>query len=160
MHPLARSALFTLVGPGTVAVLVPYIILTGFPPLFLLALGPFRYLGISLLLVGIGIYATTVGLFAVAGGTPAPIDEPASLVSVGLYQLVRNPMYVGILSIIFGEALFFESGLLAVYGIVVWLLFHVFIVAYEEPHLRKKFGTDYEHYVESTPRWFPRLPRQ
>ncbi|WP_332899827.1 methyltransferase family protein [Haladaptatus sp. CMSO5] len=159
MHPLARSALFTLIGPGTVTVLVPYILLTGFPSMFVLPLGPFRYLGITLFLIGIGIYTTTVALFAAAGGTPAPSDEPQSLVSAGLYGVVRNPMYVGVLSIVFGEALFFQSGLLMVYGALIWLLFHAFIISYEEPHLREKFGEEYDRYSTETPRWFPRLRR-
>ena len=83
--------------------------------------------------------------FALFGrGTPAPIDAPKRLVTRGMYRLVRNPMYVGVLTIILGWAVLFKAAGLAVYAAVVGLCFHLFIVLYEEPHLRRVFGTQYD----------------
>jgi protein-S-isoprenylcysteine O-methyltransferase Ste14 len=96
--------------------------------------------------------------FAVSGrGTLAPVDPPRKLVRVGLYRYVRNPMYVAVLTALFGEVLFFESGTLAIYAGFVWLMFHSFVLLYEEPRLRELFGADYEAYRALVPRWIPRL---
>jgi protein-S-isoprenylcysteine O-methyltransferase Ste14 len=41
--------------------------------------------------------------------------------------------------------------------LVVWLAFHLFVLAYEEPTLRRTFGPEYEKFCASVPRWIPRL---
>jgi protein-S-isoprenylcysteine O-methyltransferase Ste14 len=90
-------------------------------------------------------------------GTPAPIAPPKNLVIKGLYKHVRNPQYVGILAILFGEALVFQSATLLVYATPVFLIFHTAIVYYEEPTLRRKFGESYRLYCDTVPRWIPRV---
>ena len=70
-------------------------------------------------------------------GTPAPIAPPSiwsSLVISGLYRHVRNPMYVAVLLMIFGQGLLFGSVYLLEYGVIVWLGFFAFVILYEEPH--------------------------
>jgi len=55
-----------------------------------------------------------------------------------------------------GAALFCQSfALLGYFGVVV-LVTHVFVVAYEEPMLRRTFAKDYEAYCENTRRWWPK----
>jgi protein-S-isoprenylcysteine O-methyltransferase Ste14 len=96
--------------------------------------------------------------FAVVGlGTPAPIDPPKSLVVSGLYRFVRNPMYVGVALVLFSEALLFSSPRLLDYALLVGTGFFLFVIAYEEPTLRKKFGASYQTYCRAVPRWIPRL---
>ena len=73
----------------------------------------------------------------------------------GLYQYTRNPMYVGVLSVISGWALLFQSSTLAVYAMCIAASFHLFVLLYEEPHLRKVFGPSYEHYCSQVDRWLP-----
>ena len=92
-------------------------------------------------------------------GTPAPIAPPKRLVVVGFYRYVRNPMYVGFatgwigLWIVFGHA-----NLRVIAGVVaVALAVHLFVVFYEEPTLRRKFGAEYEEYCRNVRRWWPRL---
>jgi protein-S-isoprenylcysteine O-methyltransferase Ste14 len=87
---------------------------------------------------------------------PCPIDPPKELVVKGLYRYVRNPMYVGILLIIIGEAIFFEGGLLALYTLVVFLVTHTFVILYEEPTLQRLFGESYKWYRREVGRWLPR----
>ena len=109
---------------------------------------------------GAAIYAWCVWDFAMTGrGTPAPIDAPKKLVVRGTYRYMRNPMYVGGLSIIFGWAVFFQAPILALYGMFVGACFHSFIVFYEEPHLAREFGTSYSEYRSHVGRWLPRPPR-
>jgi protein-S-isoprenylcysteine O-methyltransferase Ste14 len=119
---------------------------------------PLGLAGIPLILAGAAVLIDCVVKFAVTGkGTLAPIDPPKKLVTGGLYRFVRNPMYVGGLLVLFGQALFFRSSSLLLYALAWWLVVHLFIVLYEEPHLRSVFGTDYENYRTAVPRWIPRF---
>src|SRR5215470_2203155 len=92
-------------------------------------------------------------------GTPAPVAPPTRLVVVGFYRYVRNPMYVGFaagwigLWIVFGHP---DPRLIAAVSAAA-LGVHLFVVFYEEPTLRKKFGAEYEDYCRHVRRWWPRL---
>jgi protein-S-isoprenylcysteine O-methyltransferase Ste14 len=92
-------------------------------------------------------------------GTPAPMAPPQRLVVVGFYRCVRNPMYLGFaagwigLWVIFGHA---NPAVIAVV-LAVALGIHLFVVFYEEPTLRGKFGPDYEAYCQNVNRWWPRM---
>ena len=76
---------------------------------------------------------------------------------VRLHRYVRNPMYVAVTSLIFGQGLLLGSVALLEYGLVVWLGFFAFVLLYEEPALRGKFGKEYEDYCARVPRWIPRF---
>jgi protein-S-isoprenylcysteine O-methyltransferase Ste14 len=82
------------------------------------------------------------------------------MVARGLYRIVRNPMYVGVSLVLLGEALFFASSTLFIYGLLVLLGFHLRVIWYEEPTLRKKFGENYSGYCRKVPRWIPHWPRR
>jgi protein-S-isoprenylcysteine O-methyltransferase Ste14 len=153
---LIRNLLFTVLVPGTVGVTVPWL-LAGDGPL---ASGALLVLAGALLAAGGGLYAWTVWDFATYGrGTPAPIDAPRRLVVRGLYRWTRNPMYVGVLSVILGHAALLRAWELVAYAAAVALAFHLFVVLYEEPHLRRVFGAGYEAYCARVPRWLPRPGR-
>jgi protein-S-isoprenylcysteine O-methyltransferase Ste14 len=154
-----RSLLFTIVMPGTVAGYLPWAILRSGGAT--LAADPLRRaLGAAILAIGLAIYVWCVADFALAGrGTPAPIDPPRELVVRGLYRFARNPMYVGVLAVIAGQAALFASLPLALYAIVVLACFHLFVIGYEEPTLRRSFDGAYERYCAAVPRWLPR-PRR
>jgi protein-S-isoprenylcysteine O-methyltransferase Ste14 len=119
--------------------------------------------GWLLVAAGMLTYALCLIRFLAAGGTPAIYfarhlrlligEEPAGLVSGGPYRFSRNPMYVGVLLVIFGQAAVFASPRLAAYGCVVFLFFHLTVVLLEEPHLRATRGRSYEIYCGSVPRW-------
>src|SRR3979490_1778991 len=91
-------------------------------------------------------------------GTPAPIAPTRNLVVTGLYRYVRNPIYVAVVAIILGQAVLMGDWRLIVYGALLWLAFHVFVVAYEEPTLERTFGREYEAFRAAVPRWIPRMP--
>jgi len=154
-----KTSIFTLLVPGTVAVFVPYLLVRADMGVFRWSLSAAHFVGGLLMLCGASLGLWCAGLFAVVGkGTPAPIDPPKDLVAVGAYRVVRNPMYVGIASVLFGEALFFHSATLAVYALAVTTGFHLFVVLYEEPALRKQFGKSYEDYCLIVSRWLPKIP--
>ena len=110
--------------------------------------------------LGFGVAMRCVWDFGWTGrGTPAPVVPPKRLVVVGFYRYVRNPMYVGFfvgwagLWVVFGRA-----NALAIGAVCAALLGTVlFVLLYEEPTLRRKFGADYEEYCRNVRRWVPRL---
>jgi protein-S-isoprenylcysteine O-methyltransferase Ste14 len=148
---------FTIVMSGTVVAVLPYAILAlqghfPWPEPGVLFFAGFLPLG-----SGLVFYARCAWDFAAAGrGTPAPIDPPKELVVRGLYRYSRNPMYVGVLQVLLGEVLIFHSMRLLVYAVVVASGFHLFVLLYEEPTLRRKFGTAYDDYCARVPRWLGR----
>jgi protein-S-isoprenylcysteine O-methyltransferase Ste14 len=155
LGPLIKTAIFTVLVPGTVGVWIPYRLLARADRGFW-DLGALRYLGLLPLGLGAAIYFWCAWDFAVAGqGTPAPIDPPKDLVARGLYRWTRNPMYVGVLAVVLGQAVLFEAPILAGYAALVFILFHLFVVLYEEPMLSSKFGEAYDRYRASVPRWLP-----
>jgi protein-S-isoprenylcysteine O-methyltransferase Ste14 len=152
-----RSLVFTFLVPGTVGGYLPYAILRGSGATLAESTG-LLVLGVIGLVAGLAIYGWCVTDFALAGhGTPAPIDPPTELVVRGLYRFARNPMYVGVLTVIAGQAALFASYRLALYAIVVFAVFNLFVIGYEEPVLRRSFDGAYERYCATVPRWLPRL---
>jgi protein-S-isoprenylcysteine O-methyltransferase Ste14 len=119
-----------------------------------------RLLGLAPLLVGAIIGLRCVFDFAWTGrGTPAPIDPPRQLVVSGFYRYVRNPMYVGFgLALISAWIVVGELRWLAlICAVVLAAGIHLFVMFYEEPTLRRKFGADYDDFCRNVPRWIPRL---
>jgi protein-S-isoprenylcysteine O-methyltransferase Ste14 len=147
---LLKNLLFTLVMPGTVAVYLPRWLARGESA----ATGPVRWLGAIAIAIGACIYGWCLWDFATFGrGTPAPIDAPKKLVVRGLYRYTRNPMYVGVLTVILGWAVLYRSGALLIYAAVVASAFRTFVVLYEEPHLEGLFGDEYAQYKRRVGRW-------
>jgi protein-S-isoprenylcysteine O-methyltransferase Ste14 len=118
------------------------------------------FIGAIPLIAGAATLLWCVRDFYVAGkGTLAPWDPPKHLVTVGLYQFTRNPMYVGILLLLIGWSLLAASWLLAGYTAFMAIAFHLRVVLYEEPRLKQQFGAEWPGYVGRVPRWLARLPR-
>jgi protein-S-isoprenylcysteine O-methyltransferase Ste14 len=149
-----KNLLFTLIVPGTVGIYLPLMLRRGRPA----ATGPAFAIAIVLFAAGGLIYAWCVYDFASFGrGTPLPLDAPKKLVRRGLYRYSRNPMYLGVLTVILGWAVLYRSASVAAYALVVALWFHSFVVLYEERRLRELFGREYERYCAEVPRWLFRL---
>ncbi len=153
-----KTLIFSILVPGTVAGVVPWLLLQGSAGAVLLLPSIWMF-GLLPLLPGVGLYLWCAGAFTFIGkGTPAPIDAPKVLVIQGPYHWVRNPMYIAVLSVVIGEAILFRSFLLAGYALLVGLVVHAFVVFVEEPSLRLQFGESYETYLHTVPRWVPRFP--
>jgi protein-S-isoprenylcysteine O-methyltransferase Ste14 len=153
---IVKTLVFTIVVPGTVAVYIPQTLKGSRVSLPV----PFPWIGVALIGCGAAIYLWCAWDFAVKGlGTPAPIDAPRVLVVNGLYRFSRNPMYAGVFTAIEGQALYYGSGHIAVYGCVMLTIAYVFVVLYEEPTLRRLFGNQYDEYCRRVPRWLIRFRR-
>jgi protein-S-isoprenylcysteine O-methyltransferase Ste14 len=150
------SIVFFVLAPGGAVGLVPWW-LTGWrirQPLP----GGLQVLGGVLLVGGLGVLVHAFARFVVEGrGTPAPVAPPERLVVGGLYRYVRNPMYLGVLAAIVGQALILGQVVLLAYAALVWAAFAAFVYAYEEPTLAARYGAEYDAYRRSVPAWWPRL---
>jgi protein-S-isoprenylcysteine O-methyltransferase Ste14 len=115
-------------------------------------------LGIIVMLVG-GILAfTCIGIFVVTGrGTPAIFDAPRVFVAMGPYRYVRNPMYIGGWLVLSGFGLCQRSVSILLFGGLCLVLVHLFVVFFEEPGLRRRFGATYANYCTSVSRWIPKV---
>lgn len=157
-----KATLFTILVPGTAAGFLPYIISSRWPDR--LDLGIVHSLGYLLIAVGILLYGACALLFLTEGsGTPTiwftrPLrtvlgEEPRTLVVNGMYQRSRNPMYLGVTAIAFGEALSSGNVTLFCYTATLLMFFHSIVVLVEEPHLKARDGERYALYCSKVPRW-------
>ena len=154
------SLAFLILAPGVVAGLIPWLI-TGWQPLPQTdGLDALRWTGLILIAAGLAIVLEAFARFAWEGlGTPAPVAPTRTLVVSGFYRFVRNPMYVAVAALIFGQAILFASWGVALYGVVIAAAFDTFVRVYEEPTLRETYGERYAAYCARTPRWIPRIRR-
>jgi protein-S-isoprenylcysteine O-methyltransferase Ste14 len=153
-----RSTIAAIALPGVVAGVIPQWLLRGSwrSPI---DLGVSRWLGAPVLALGLAILLLTIWDFARKGeGTLAPWDAPRHLVHSRLYGWTRNPMYLGVLGCLFGLGLLEASGGVLLYGAFMAIVFHVRVIVYEEPVLRRQFGDAYVRYLAAVPRWIPRRP--
>jgi protein-S-isoprenylcysteine O-methyltransferase Ste14 len=111
--------------------------------------------------LGAALLAACIVEFARSGrGTLSPLDPPRRLVVRGLYRYVRNPMYLSVTVIVLGEALLTRSSALLVYWMIFFGAANLFVIAYEEPFLRRRFGASYAAYTRQVGRWIPTLRPQ
>ena len=120
---------------------------------------PWRWVAALPSVLGFAVALRCVWDFGHTGhGTPAPFAPPQRLVVVGFYRYVRNPMYLGFFTgwiglwIVFGRA---NWSVIAAVAVVFGV--NLFVRLYEEPHLHKVFGTDYQEYRRNVRRWLPRM---
>lgn len=150
-----RALLAFLVLPGSATVLVPWLLVRQSAGG---AAGAIGLVGLLPLAIGVVLLLWCVIDFARVGrGTLAPVDPPTVLVRRGLYRVVRNPMYVAVLTILVGEALCFGSWPIAVWAVLLAVAFHLRVRWYEEPVLLGMFGADFDAYCRRVPRWIPTL---
>ncbi|MGH7753585.1 MAG: methyltransferase family protein [Gemmatimonadales bacterium] len=117
-----------------------------------------RWLGAATMALGAPLCADAITRFVARGhGTPAPFAPPRHLVISGFYRHVRNPMYLGAGAVLLGEALLLGSHDILLYLAALAVVIHLFVMLYEEPTLRRKFGDEYRRYCAEVPRWLPRF---
>ncbi len=152
-----RNTLFFLLVPGVLGILVPYLLAARSH-----AATPRTaavVLGVLLIAAGVLLLVPCVVQFHRHGGTPAPVDPPRRLVIRGPYRWTRNPMYVALAAMLAGQIVLHPARALLLYAAIVLAIVSAFVVLYEEPALRARFGAEYEEYVARVPRWLPRRPR-
>jgi protein-S-isoprenylcysteine O-methyltransferase Ste14 len=158
-HPALGTFVFFVAAPGTMAGLVPWLITgwEGSPA----GWDAVDLLGVLLGLVGLAMVVACFVRFVREGrGTPAPVAPTEELVVGGLYRYMRNPMYVGVGLVIAAQCLAFRSFALGVWLALFTVAVSVFVVGYEQPTLRERYGASYDAYCRSVPAVMPRLRRR
>ena len=152
---IAGSAVFFIVAPCLIAGLAPW----GITRWQDASVSPLAIIPAAILILsGIAVLLHAFARFALeGGGTPAPVAPTERLVIGGIYRHVRNPMYVAVIAIIFGQALLFSSSALVLYGALVAAAMVAFVLTYEEPTLSRRYGASYQTYRQNVPGWLPRL---
>lgn len=157
MFVVARAITYAALFIGLVLVYLPARLLSWSGVVRPAVIGAPQIAGGIVGLVGTAIALSCIFTFAFIGrGTPAPFDPPRRLVIGGPYRFVPNPMYIGAELALGGAALFYASWPLVIYAGLFLLVTHLFVVAYEEPALRRTFGADYKAYCRRVGRWWPR----
>ena len=157
MFLLLRNLFWTILIPGTVTVYLPSLILD--PTLFPKSWELPQWLALPFAAMGTVILLYCIATFWITGrGTLSPLDAPRHLVVRGLYRYVRNPMYCGVLLILLSEDAFFMSVALLQYTAGWLIVVHLFVMFYEEPALRRRFGDSYDDYSRVVHRWLPGKP--
>ena len=148
-----KSLLYLVFEASVFAVYIPLRLLRDGPRL---GMGMLSFLAIPFWLIGSLIILQSFWDFTFRGrGTPLPTDPPKELVVTGFYRYVRNPIYVGVMLIFLGHFLWSGYWSLLLYALLSFIGVHFFIILYEEPTLKKKFGAAYEEYLRRVPRWIP-----
>ncbi|MHC4958645.1 MAG: methyltransferase family protein [Planctomycetota bacterium] len=145
-----RSLLFFIAAPGTVCVLVPWLV----ADLWRFDVGWWRYLGFVPFAPGLAMLIWSFRTFVLQGhGTANPAHPPRELVVGGLYRRTRNPMYAGIVLVLLGEVVLFGSLAILCWAALAFTAFHLRVTRWEEPRLKTQFGSPYEAYCATVRRW-------
>jgi protein-S-isoprenylcysteine O-methyltransferase Ste14 len=152
------SLVFFVIAPCTVAGLIPWWISHWRVGPAFFDLEVLRLVAVALIVAGAPGLIDSFARFALQGlGTPAPVAPPSRLVVSGLYRYVRNPMYVSLLAILFGEGLLFGDWRIFLWAAIFGFCTMAFVAGYEEPTLEHMFGDEYRTYRAHVPGWIPRL---
>jgi protein-S-isoprenylcysteine O-methyltransferase Ste14 len=149
-----RAILLLVLIPGMVAVYIPREILRASNHTFVPGVSiPSVLAGCVIVSGAIVLLRCVWDFFASGRGTLAPFDPPKRLVARGLYRFTRNPMYNGVLAVLAGEAWLFHTVDVLQYAGLMFVIFHLVVVVYEEPALESQFGESYRAYKRAVPRW-------
>jgi protein-S-isoprenylcysteine O-methyltransferase Ste14 len=114
---------------------------------------PISWAGLALVIVGLVLIASAIGLFRKAGENPEPWTPSATIIATGPYRFTRNPMYLGMALIQLGFGLWWPSVAVLVLVPVAVILIDRFVIAKEEHYLRSTFGEAYDGYCQKVRRW-------
>jgi protein-S-isoprenylcysteine O-methyltransferase Ste14 len=118
---------------------------------------PALVIGIIIMLIGLYVMTITFSAFIRIGkGTLAPWSPTKKLIVSGIYRYVRNPMIMGVFTVLIGESICILSSRIFFWAILFFIINTIYFVLYEEPNLEKKFGSEYLEYKRNVPRWLPR----
>ena len=152
-----RNVAMIILFPGVVTAYIPYRLLAPVDVPGPDSWSADQYAASLLLIVGAAILLVSIWSFARVGrGTLAPFDETKTLIVVGLYRYVRNPMYLAVMMILLAESWFFWSSRLLIYAGICFVVANLIVIGYEENRLRYKYGDEYRRYCAHVGRWIPR----
>lgn len=114
---------------------------------------PWKYIGIAVIGLAFLLIIGSFILFRKAGTEPRPGVRANALVTSGTFRYTRNPMYIGMTTILIGVATLLGSySPFIVIPVFVWIIQSQFIKR-EEKWMEEWFGQSYLDYKKKTPRW-------
>jgi protein-S-isoprenylcysteine O-methyltransferase Ste14 len=125
-----------------------------------ISFGPWRWLGVAFFSTGCALAIISARLIYASqqwNKQPTPFGVPRRLVIEGPYQYVRNPMFLGMVQIVLGEGLYFQSMSILGYLVALFLFTNLWLIPGEERRLEGQFGEEYKRYKGEVGRWLPRL---
>lgn len=144
--------LISLILPITVLIIIPWsidrhpVVAAGLPLL----------VGLAVMVLGLFVMAQTILTFIRIGkGTLAPWSPTRKLIVGGIYAYVRNPMILGVITVLIGESMALSSVPIFIWAVLFFVINTVYFVFSEEPGLEKRFGDEYREYKKNVPRWIP-----
>lgn len=156
MSPTLRTVVFTLLLLSVVLGYLPWQILQLDAVIGDSLRTLLGYLGLLLFISGAALtFSGAYYLLLRGDGTPLPFDQTKRLVVAGPYSSIQHPMMLGLLLMVYAEALWFYSATLVFYAVLLTFLANVYLTYIEEPGLEKRFGDDYRAYRAAVPRWWP-----
>jgi len=123
-----------------------------FPVMRLISL-PYNYLGILIIIFGIILNLWTDSLFKKRQTTVKPHEMPNFFISSGPFRISRHPMYLGMILILLGVAVFLGSLISFVFPIIFVMIIEKLFIPMEEKNLEKKFGDKYIAYKKRVRKW-------
>jgi protein-S-isoprenylcysteine O-methyltransferase Ste14 len=116
-------------------------------------------IGIGLIITVLGqlIRGLTIGLAYIVRGGKEGKPYADGLVTEGIFNHCRNPLYVGNILMLLGVGILANSLVYVAIVIPVFLFVYQAIVLAEENFLRGKFGPGYDEYCRKVNRWWPNL---
>ena len=148
------SVLSILIVPLITFLIIPYLFISNKLAAWPKQLGILEILAGILILIGLALFTWVIYAHAHYGkGTPAPFNPPKKFVAGGAYRYSRNPMYVGALILLVGEALLLRAPWMLLFTAFIFLLFLAYVIYEEEPRLIQRYGASYQEYMRKVPRW-------
>ena len=148
------SVLSILIVPLITFLIIPYLFISNKLAAWPKQLGILEILAGILIMVGLAVVIWVIYAHAHYGkGTPAPFNPPKKFVAGGAYRYSRNPMYVGALILLVGEALLLRAPWMLLFTAFIFLLFLAYVIYEEEPRLIQRYGASYQEYMRKVPRW-------
>jgi protein-S-isoprenylcysteine O-methyltransferase Ste14 len=80
-------------------------------------------------------------------------EKPKRLVTHGIFKITRNPVYLGMVLILFGFSVLLSSWVNFLFPIVFIFLINKFIIPFEERNLSKIFRKNYLKYKNKVRKW-------
>jgi protein-S-isoprenylcysteine O-methyltransferase Ste14 len=109
--------------------------------------------GIALIAAGAALAVAGRNVFVRSGTNVNPYKPVTALVTTGIYNYVRNPMYVGLALLVAGIGVAFASDWILVMLVAQLLIIHFGVIRREECFLEAKYGDDYRRFRARVPRY-------
>lgn len=115
---------------------------------------PFNLIGLPIISAGLMLAMTGKQLFKKLETNIMTFDEPSRLVTEGIYQYTRNPMYLGFTIAMLGFSMLMGASVVSLLMAVIFLFItDRWYISFEEQMMHTKFGKDYEEYCRKVRRW-------